>query len=258
MAIFRGVGGSGDATGDAANASVIASNAASDAQDSAIAAAASAASIAPLATALSSGHMQVGGLGNFTRPQVYVGGPYNFEGAYLGSAVHNGGGSLELVAHLGSAVSNAWKIETNFDVYADLLVFSYSGAYTSYGALTYAPLLTISPSGNFRKKANGHFSTSMLGSVVKTANTHDGVGIFPSVFGNKAAMGTLYVHETGTNKYFIASVYKQNESTDVTVTINASNGLSVSATNNSGTVAITGHTTSANVRMRAEIFEIQE
>jgi len=42
MAIYRGIGGSGDATGDAANASAIAIAAANEAEDSAIAAAASA------------------------------------------------------------------------------------------------------------------------------------------------------------------------------------------------------------------------
>lgn len=92
--------------------------------------------------------------------------------------------------------------------------------------------------------------------VVEVKRDSDGGGqqIFSNI-GSNPTFGELYA--TGLEgtadegNYITLSCYKAASSTDVIATTIASNNLSVQATNSGGTVALTGFTDSANIRMIA-------
>jgi hypothetical protein len=93
-----------------------------------------------------------------------------------------------------------------------------------------------------------------------TASMSDngGSGITSSnIFGGNVSTGFLHVNEVGTSKYLIAAIFKQNSTLAPVITVIASSGLSVSATNPGGTVLIGGATTGANVKMRYIAYDGQ-
>ena len=87
----------------------------------------------------------------------------------------------------------------------------------------------------------------------RTSSSHGGSGVFPSL-ANAPQSGFLHIYEIGTSNYAIIACYKESSSSNVTTTILANNSITVSATNSGGTVATSGYTTSANVRMQSVII----
>jgi hypothetical protein len=81
-----------------------------------------------------------------------------------------------------------------------------------------------------------------------------GASIFQSVT-NAPQTGELHVVELDTGNYLIASLYKKDAASSPVVTIKANAGLGVAATNTIGTIQLTGHTVSSNVRMKAFIYQ---
>jgi hypothetical protein len=85
----------------------------------------------------------------------------------------------------------------------------------------------------------------------KVVDNNGGSGIFSTITNGEPQTGFLYAYETGTSKYIIAALFKEDESSVVTTTQIANNGLTVNATNSGGTIALAGATTASNVRMQA-------
>ena len=85
----------------------------------------------------------------------------------------------------------------------------------------------------------------------KAVDNNGGSGIFSTITNGEPQTGFLYAYETGTEKYIIAALFKEDESSVVTTTQIANNGLTVNATNAGGTIALAGATTASNVRMQA-------
>ena len=85
----------------------------------------------------------------------------------------------------------------------------------------------------------------------KVVDNNGGSGIFSTITNGEPQTGFLYAYETGTTKYIIAALFKQDESSVVITTQIANNGLTVNATNSGGTIALAGATTTSNVRMQA-------
>jgi hypothetical protein len=93
---------------------------------------------------------------------------------------------------------------------------------------------------------------------VASMSDNGGSGITSSnIFGGNPSTGFLHVNEVGTSKYLIAAIFKQNSTLAPVITVIASSGLSVSATNPGGTVLIGGATTGANVKMRYIAYDGQ-
>lgn len=93
------------------------------------------------------------------------------------------------------------------------------------------------------------FNTSFIGS--------GGTGIFANPFGvNVPIYGFLMVWEFSTNNFYFGYLDKQSDASAVGHRPIVSNGLSVLATNASGTVAITGFTNTANVVMKSFIYQM--
>jgi hypothetical protein len=92
--------------------------------------------------------LQVGSLGGGIK-RILIPGTYNFDGAYLSNFDANGGAKLELVSHTNADTSASWRIANNNDSNGQALTFSYAGAQSTYGALSYAsPSMLITSTGN--------------------------------------------------------------------------------------------------------------
>ena len=179
--------------------------------------------------------LQVGSTSTTSIKKVYVAGEYNFEGAYLGNSVPNGGAALELIAHIGTVDSTSWKIDHNYDVTGDDLVFAFAPITSSYGSLTYASKMTLSytgvltttaytTSGNLTftgtgNRIRGDFTNATTDSRAsfQTSTTNGGtfVGAIPNgtsalssftVFNNSATTNSSWgaLNQTGTTTQVIA------------------------------------------------------
>jgi hypothetical protein len=89
--------------------------------------------------------------------------------------------------------------------------------------------------------------------IKRTATSAGGSTIFASIT-NAPQTGFIHIYEIGTTNYAILACTKRDTSSDVVTTVVANNVLTVNATNAGGTVAVTGHTTTGNVRMQATII----
>ena len=126
--------------------------------------------------------LQVGSTSSGSIKKVYVAGEYNFEGAYLGNSSSNGGAALELVSHIASGTSTSWKIEHNYDVTADDLVFSFAPTSSTYGGLTYAPKMTLDFNGILTTYGQAAYIASGIGAgdatiEIAPARTVDGLSL---------------------------------------------------------------------------------
>lgn len=90
----------------------------------------------------------------------------------------------------------------------------------------------------------------------KTYNSNAGAGIAGSVFGDVPMIGELYAIEHGTGKYLRATIFKASSSANVDVTVHASSGLALVATNSGGTIQLGGYTVGSNVRMMTKLRKI--
>jgi hypothetical protein len=91
--------------------------------------------------------LQIGSTGTGARQQTFVSGQFGFEGAYLGSATANGGGTLELVSHTNATDSYGWKLTNDNDTATGALTFSKSAIASTYAGLTYSEYMRIHASG---------------------------------------------------------------------------------------------------------------
>jgi len=98
-------------------------------------------------------------------------------------------------------------------------------------------------------QVNGSIAINNVKTMCYTHDTWVGGGILTSCFGDVATAGELYVTEIGTNKYLNATFFKQNTAATAVVTITASNGLELGASNNGGTQNIASYTNGSNIRM---------
>jgi hypothetical protein len=89
--------------------------------------------------------------------------------------------------------------------------------------------------------------------IKRTATSSGGSTIFASIT-DAPQTGFIHIYEIGTTNYAILACTKRDTSSDVVTTVVANNVLTVNATNAGGTVAVTGHTTTGNVRMQATII----
>ena len=72
-----------------------------------------------------------------------------------------------------------------------------------------------------------------------------GVNVFSSVY-DSPQTGRIYVIEKNTDKYLVAELFKASVSSIVHYGVIVSNGLSITATNATGTIAVDGFTNSNN------------
>lgn len=96
-----------------------------------------------------------------------------------------------------------------------------------------------------------------IASVILTTTNGGGASIFRSWFGDVATSGLIHAVEVGTNNYCILSAHKQNTASGVSCTVLANRNLTVQATNNQGTVSLTGFTNTNNVRMFSIMHQTQ-
>lgn len=168
---------------------------------------------------------------------------------------------------------------TYLSMYQGTYTFSVAPSGTAGNAITWTNAMTLNSNGNLligtttdngvdKLQVNGSISNVHLyhtisdgsantGEYTKTAATGAGADIFASVFGDDIpTVGELYAEEIGTSNYLIASVYKRGSAYAPSVTIQASSGLGVTATNNQGTITLNGFTNMNNVRMMSKIRKI--
>ena len=93
-------------------------------------------------------NLQVGTTGNGVRKLARVTGNYNFDGAYLGGADTNGGGSLELLGHTSAPNSGGWQLLHHNDIASGALLFRNASGVSAYSSLSYTERMRIDASGN--------------------------------------------------------------------------------------------------------------
>lgn len=89
------------------------------------------------------------------------------------------------------------------------------------------------------------------GQVKKHFNAYNGTNIVSSVFGNIPHAGMLYVVDTESPKYLIASFFKFGTAGSPVVTVLSAVGLTLGDNNNEGTQVINGGSANENIRMMA-------
>jgi hypothetical protein len=102
--------------------------------------------------------------------------------------------------------------------------------------------------------SNGDAGLFYFPTSTRSFNNHGGSGI-ATIQSGTINTGFIHVIETGTTKYFIG-VYYKTAANDPVVTVLASNGLSVGATNPGGTILFNGYTVSTNVKMRTIQYNV--
>jgi len=129
--------------------------------------------------------LQIGTTGDVVRDTVRVAGQYNFDGAYLGAADVNGGGSLELLGHTSASNSGSWQLVHHSDIASGALLFRNAAGVSAYGSLSYTERARFNSTGAF-VFAGG-------------TTTADGIGIaFPATQSASTNANTLDDYEEGT------------------------------------------------------------
>lgn len=105
----------------------------------------------------------------------------------------------------------------------------------------------------FAKGNKEVWHTGNLPMVTRTFIGDAGTNILQTVF--EPQVGMLYVNQTVSSRYLIASFFKQSASTAPVLTVLASNGLTLGTPTTSGTVPIVGSSAPVNVRMRSFIYQ---
>ena len=82
-----------------------------------------------------------------------------------------------------------------------------------------------------------------------------GAALVPSAYGDVPIFGEIFVHEKGTTNYIRATFYKSSAAAAAAVVTLASSVISITAVNPAGTVAISGETTTADLRFQAKSSE---